>query len=78
MLATEQMITLAMERLGINRETALRTCTAVDGIPGAFFFSRGTRGGGRVLINSGYETLFASSAVSLEEHEKAFLAGRRN
>ena len=75
---TDDMVRLAMDRLGIDEETANATATAVPGVDGAFFFSRGTRGGGRLLVDQGLESLFAASSVSSVQHVKAFQQGRRS
>ena len=75
---TEEMIELAMVKLGIDRATAEATAIPIPEIEGAFAFSRATRGGGRLLVDQGMETLFAASAISLEEHAKAFMQGRRS
>ncbi len=43
----------------------------------AFYVYVGVRGGGAVIIRSETEFLFATSAVPLQDHIEAFLAGRR-
>lgn len=74
----DSMIDLAATMLGISRDVALSAAKPVASIAGAFFFTRGTRGGGRLLVSENLETLFAASSVSPQEQVDAFLRGRRS
>ena len=59
----DEMVGLAAARLGISKSAARSGAKPVAGIEGAFFFTRGTRGGGRLLVSESLETLFAASIV---------------
>ena len=72
------MVKLAANRLGMDEETTRSLAVPARGLDGAFFFSRGTRGGGRLLVSADLKTLFAASGVTPEEQVAAFKCGRRS
>lgn len=74
---SEKMISTVMELLDLNREEIERNCKELPEI-NAFYFWSSLRGGKSIIIKETEEKLVASSIVSLEEHIKAFIDGRRN
>lgn len=74
----DEMVNLAAARLGVSKDAAQSGAKPVAAIEGAFFFTRGTRGGGRLLVSENLETLFASSGIPPQEQVDAFMRGRRS
>lgn len=75
---TDEAVGIAAGRLGITPEEARLHCGTVPGVPGAWFFAAAERGGGRLLVSAGGETLWAASGVNPLMHAEAFRAGRRS
>ncbi len=73
----QNMIKIAVEVLSMNDEEVTKHCKVVQEAD-AMYFWQPKRGGISVIINSTGEKLAATSAVSFQDHVKAFLTGKRN
>ncbi|HIW75916.1 MAG TPA: hypothetical protein H9877_04675 [Candidatus Gordonibacter avicola] len=78
MKPNKEMIALAVEKLSIDETEAVKGCRKVEGIEGAYFFTAGGRGAGRLLVTENLESLWAASGISPSRQVEAFLRGRRN
>lgn len=76
-MGMEDCAHIACDVLGIDETTARRNWKKVPEIDGYHFWNP-ERGGSSLLVNSAGEKLTAASAVSLEKHLEAFLAGKRS
>ena len=61
----------------VTPEEAQKHSKPLDDLDATYFWQT-ARGGKAMIIKSNGEKLIASSAVSFEDHKKAFLDGRRN
>ncbi|MDY4488149.1 MAG: hypothetical protein SPE18_08885 [Candidatus Limivicinus sp.] len=73
----KNIIESVKEVLGLSNDEIEKNVKELPEI-NAFYFWSSERGGNAIIINAEGERLIAGSAVRLEDHVKAFEAGRRN